>query len=129
MDPITISAVVAALLPAAADGVRGLISKVTGGAGAQPQNVGEAVQLMTADTARLDALARIEGNAESYRWVAAIRQLQRPVIAATVTVAWVVVTLGTYDDFTRDMTQAAASSVWFYLFGERFYMGVKGQKR
>lgn len=129
MDPITIGAVVSALLPAAADGVRGIIAKFTGGAGAQPQNVGEVVQLMQAETSRLDALARIEGSAESYKWVAAVRQLQRPVIAAAVTGAWCVVQLGGYDDFAKDAVNAAASSVWFYLFGERFYLGVKGQKR
>jgi len=124
-----IPAILTALLPAAADGVRGLIGKFTDNAGARPQNIGEAVQLMDADTRRLQTIASLEGNAESYKWVAAIRQLQRPVICGVVTTAWFVVSLGAYDDFAKETVGQATQLVWFYLFGERGYMALKGAKK
>lgn len=131
MDPITLGTILTALAPAAVDGLRGLFAKVTGSAGGQPQNVGEAIQLMDAEGRRMDQIAKLEGSAETYKWVAAVKQLQRPVIVAIVTLAWFVVNMvpGTYDDFIRQNVQAATSSVWFYLFGERVYFALKGQKR
>jgi hypothetical protein len=131
MDPITLGTILTALAPAAVDGLRGLFAKVTGSAGGQPQNVGEAIQLMDAEGRRLQTLSQLEGSAETYKWVAAVRQMQRPVIVALVTLAWVIVNLApeTYDDFTQATVAAAAQSVWFYLFGERVYFQLKGQKK
>lgn len=129
MDPFSITTIATALLPAAADAIRGAVGWFTGGAGAKPQNVSEAIQLSDAETRRFQALQAADGTQESYKWVAAIRQLQRPFIAAIVTVAWCVVQLGEYDDFARDTVTIAASHVWFYLFGERAYLGLRGAKK
>jgi hypothetical protein len=49
-----------ALLPALTDGVRGIFAKFTKGAGGNPVNVAERIQLMQAETARLQALAEID---------------------------------------------------------------------
>ena len=57
-----LSLVLPALVPAFADGVRGLFARLTGGAGAQPQSVGEAIQLMEAQTARVKALAELDAS-------------------------------------------------------------------
>ena len=110
------------MIPAAADGVRALINRFTGGAGAAPSNPDEAIRLMEADTARLAALAKIEGTGVTYLWVEAVRKLQRPVMGAAAVSAYVVamhtdVEAGTVAEL-GDWVQA----YFFYLFGERTYM-------
>ncbi len=131
MDPITLTTMLTAFAPALIDGARGIFAKITGSAGGQPQNVGEVIQLMDAEGRRLSTLAQMEGTGETYKWVVAVRQLQRPAIVAMVTLAWVVVNLApqTYDDFTKATVAAAAQSVWFYLFGERVTFALKGMKK
>lgn len=124
-----VEAIIPALIPVASDGMRALINKLTGGAGAKPANVGEVVTLMEAETKRLEALAKIDQTgANVSAWVNNIRALQRPV-AATMIIGgylgsfWLVTdqaitaNLGTY-----------AQMVTFYLFGDRTYMYMrKGQ--
>ena len=56
-----LTTLVPSLIPAFADGVRGIFQRLTGGAGAKPANVGEAISLMKADTERLQALAQLAG--------------------------------------------------------------------
>ena len=55
------SLILPALVPAVADGFRGIVAKFTGGAGGQPQNVEERVKLMEAEAAKLQALAALDG--------------------------------------------------------------------
>jgi hypothetical protein len=131
IETLLATTILPALLPAAADGIRGIIAKFTGGAGANPQTVEEYIKLQDANNKRLELLANLEGQGETYKWVEAIRKLQRPVVVFTTLATWVVVFLNpqTYDDFTRDVVQASASSVWFYLFGERGYMAIKAVKK
>ena len=45
--------VLPALLPALGDGIRGVFAKITGGAGGNPNNVNESIQLMQPETERL----------------------------------------------------------------------------
>lgn len=131
IETLLATTILPALLPAAADGVRGLIAKLTGGAGANPQTVDEYIRLQEANNKRLELLANLEGQGDTYKWVEAIRKLQRPVVVFTTLATWVIVFLNpkTYDDFTRDVVQSSASSVWFYLFGERGYMAIKTAKK
>ena len=131
LEAVIATTVLPALLPAAADGIRGLISRFTGGAGANPQNVDEVIKLRDSDNRRLELLSQLEGQGETYKWVEAIRKLQRPAVVAVTLVTWMIVFLNpqTYDDFTRDVVQASASSVWFYLFGERGYMAIKSARK
>ncbi len=127
LETVLATTVLPALLPAAADAVRGLIAKFTGGAGSNPQTVDEVIKLRDSDNRRLELLAQLDGQGETYKWVEAIRKLQRPTVVAVTLIVWSIVFLNpqTYDDFTRDVVQASASSVWFYLFGERGYMAIK----
>ncbi|OUV96696.1 MAG: hypothetical protein CBD02_04575 [Candidatus Pelagibacter sp. TMED142] len=110
----------AALLPVATDGVRAVINRLTGGAGANPANIEERIALQEADTARLNALAALEQTGETYKWVEAVRALQRPTA--------VVIVLGCYTgarfalDVMPDDLVTFASAVTFYLFGERTNM-------
>lgn len=109
-----------ALIPVATDGVRAVINRLTGGAGANPANVQERIDLQNADTERLRALAALEQSGESYQWVNAVRALQRPVAVGVVLgcYAWARVALGIVPDDLVSLTGA----VTFYLFGERTNM-------
>ena len=49
-----------ALVPAFTDAVRGIIAKITGGAGGQPQNVEERIQLMQAEAQKIQAMAALD---------------------------------------------------------------------
>ena len=69
-----LSLVIPALIPALADGIRGVFGKLTGGAGAKPQNVEEQIKLMAAENERLKALAELDKPAENISpWVADLR--------------------------------------------------------
>ena len=115
------------LIPVAVDGVRGLINKLTGGAGAKPSNPADVVKLMEAETKRLQALANLEGTGQTYKWVEAVRKLQRPFygLASLVMYMWAI-------SSDVDAATTAEISQWvqmfgFYLFGDRTYMYLKGK--
>lgn len=120
------------LFPAVADGVRGLFNKMTGFAGAKPANVAEVVQLMQADTARLQSLAALDqpsGNVS--QWVANIRALQRPLAVVLIIVGYL---YGLYaadhlPPATLEGLSQYAQMVTFYLFGDRSYMYLKGASK
>jgi hypothetical protein len=113
-------------MPAIGDGLRGAIAKLTGSAGAQPQNIGEVIQLMNAEVERLKVLAQLDSGGETYRWVEAIRKLQRPLIAMVVLIAWALAAIGGYGgQVALDITTQLAQIVFSYLFGERAYLATK----
>lgn len=119
MDPVTI---LAALLPVASDGIRGLVTKWTGGAGAKPANVEEAVRLIDADISRMKALAELDRPENTSVWVNDVRALQRPAAVALVIVSWLGIGLLSTDPQLIDISGNLAASVVFYLFGDRTYM-------
>lgn len=116
-----------AIIPALTDSVRGVVAKFTGGAGAQPQNVAEAVTLMEAQTRRLEAMAALDKPAgEVSRWVSDARAIFRYAAILLIFIftaaavagsapAWVVVVL-------LDMCGASMS----FIIGERMYLKFKG---
>jgi hypothetical protein len=114
------------------DGARGLINMWTGGAGAKPANAQEAVSLIDADIRKMEAIAKLDAvHGDVSMWVSNIRALQRPVSAAVVLLSWGIV-LGIYGDANIDTTinivSNLASSVIFYLFGDRTYMHFKKER-
>jgi hypothetical protein len=131
MDPITLLTLFA---PALIDGARGLISKVTGNAGAKPANVDEVVQLMKAkdesaktDVERLKALHELENVGEVSTWVNNVRAMQRPTVVALVLMTWVAsMFVGMPVELVEGITNMA-SVVISYLFGERTYLKFKSK--
>lgn len=118
-----------ALLPAASDAIRGLVSRLTNGAGARPQNVDEEIRLMEAQTARLQALAELDRPAGNIsQWVADLRASFRYIAAGVVIVAAVSTLYITVDIELADITWQAAQSVWAFLFGDRMYSYIKRGK-
>ena len=120
MDPITI---LASLLPLVIDGGKALISKVTGGT-PPITSADDFIKIQDADVRRLEAIAKLDvPTGDVSRWVNDVRAMQRPTVVAIVLLAWVytVATSGQHIDLVSNM----ASSVFFYLFGERGLMYVK----
>jgi len=120
-----LESLIPALLPVATDGIRGLLNKVTGGAGAKPANVGEVVTLMDAETKRLEALAKIDNADGVSQWVSNIRAMQRPVVSFAVIAAYIgAIAANAETDVVNNIGQYA-QMVTFYLFGDRTYMYMK----
>lgn len=120
-----------ALLPALTDGVRGLLARVSGGAGAKPQNVAEVIQLMQADTDRLKTLAQLDVPTGSISlWVADVRALQRPVACLLVIGGYIVAVhaSGKLPAGVLDSLGSYAQMVTFYLFGDRSYAALKANR-
>lgn len=112
------------LVPMFADGVRGVIAKLTGSAGANPQNVDEAIKLMNAETAKMQALAVLDSpSANVSKWVADLRASTRYIIAILVVInALLVVYVPGIPETYVELSTTLAGSVWSFLFGERMYI-------
>jgi len=121
-----LSLVIPALIPALADGIRGVFGKLTGGAGAKPQTVEEQIKLMAAENERLKALAELDRPAENISpWVADLRASFR-YIAGGLIILGAVSTL--YAPVAQDVQEAVwnlAGSVFAFLFGDRMYLKFK----
>jgi hypothetical protein len=119
-----------ALVPALTDGVRGVIAKFTGGAGAQPQNVAEAIQLMQAQTARVQALAELDRLPDgASKWVVNLRGAFRYVVCGGLVGGAVT---GVYLDvnpaFLLVLCDMAGASMSF-IIGERMYINLRGASK
>lgn len=125
-----LATILPALIPAASDGIRAAINRVTGGAGSMPKNVAEAIDLMKADTERLQVLQQLDAAGNVSAWVANLRALQRPALATWILVAYIAALLGLGDPQASTVDQLAqlAGMVTFYLFGDRTYSAMKGGK-
>lgn len=124
------SALLTTLLPALitpmADGLRGAISRWTGGAGAKPQNVNEAIKLMEAKTERLRALADLDKPAGNISpWVANLRASSRYIAAFMVILNGCGQAAWGSDPATVALSITMAESGFFFLFGDRVYLHLK----
>ncbi len=124
-----LTTLVPALGPAVVDGVRGLIARITGGAGAAPQNMDERIRLMDAETKKLEALSKLDFPSGSVSpWVADLRGAGRWICA----ILTLCVTFGTAIGDPRnpnlEFLAGLSQSVWFWLFGEKVYLRFGGRK-
>lgn len=126
--PALLSLLLPALVPVASDAIRGIVGKLTGGSGAQPQNVAEAVQLMQAETERLKALAELDKPAENIsQWVSNLRASFRYISAGLIILAAVVSLYTPVPPEYVGLIWDAAGSVFSFIFGERLYMKLRGK--
>ncbi|HEX7890290.1 MAG TPA: hypothetical protein VF522_13095 [Ramlibacter sp.] len=122
MDPITI---LTALLPLVMEGGKYAVQKWLAPESVKPGTFLEFLQLRQLELDQFKAMQG--GDGESYRWVAAVRQLQRPAVVVGVVGTWCVqAAAGEVSPMVANM----ASSVSFYLFGDRtlFYVAGKASK-
>ena len=123
-----VSLILPALVPAFADGARGLIAKFTGGAGGQPQNITERIELMKAEAEKLQALAALDSpTGEHSKLIIDIRASFRYVIISSIMIFTAVVVFNpdivgaTVVAVCLDMTGACMS----FVIGERMYLSLK----
>ena len=131
--PALLALLLPALVPALADGLRGIFSWATGGAGMRPQNVDEAIKLMSADVEKLKALALLDQPAANISpWVANLRASFRYLAGGLIIIA----TMGmvgakgygvAVPDSSLDFFQQLSGSVFAFLFGDRMYSHFKGK--
>lgn len=126
--------IIPALIPAAADGLRGVFAWLTGSRGAQPQNVDEIIKLQQADTEHLRALAELDKpSGEISKWVADLRASFRYIAAGIIVVLECALVVGvmydpTLDEMTTAFTNNIFAPVWSFIFGERMYSHMKNGK-
>ena len=116
-----------ALIPALTDGVRGIFAKFTKGAGGNPVNVTERIQLMQAETARLQALAEIDKpSGEPSRWVTDLRSSFRYVAIILIWLATIaaVFTPTIPEAITLIMLDLSGACMSFVI-GERMYLTLR----
>lgn len=116
-----------ALIPALTDGVRGIFAKFTKGAGGTPQNVSERINLMQAETARLQALAEIDKPiGEPSRWVTDLRASFRyiAIVIIWLTTIAAVFTPTVPEAITLIMLDLSGACMSFVI-GERMYLTLR----
>jgi hypothetical protein len=116
-----------ALLPALTDGVRGIFAKFTGGAGGTPQNVTERIQLMQAESSRLQALAEIDKPiGEPDKWVTNLRSSFRYIAIIIIWLATVsaVFTPTVPEAITLILLDLSGACMSFVI-GERMYLTLR----
>lgn len=123
-----LSLILPALVPAFADGARSLIAKFTGGAGGQPQNMKERIELMKAESEKLQALAALDTpTGEPSKWIINLRASFRYVIISSIMIFTAIVVFNadvvgtTVVAVFLDMTGACMS----FVIGERMYLTLK----
>ena len=129
--PALLALLLPAFLPVVADGLRGLFSWFTGGTGAKPQNVEEAIKLMEAEAKKLAALAELDRPAgDISRWVADLRASFRYLAAGIIILATVLAIFAQGAGLPIDITVLDAllqlsGSVFSFIFGDRLYFHLK----
>ena len=128
MDPLTLLALFG---PAIKDGAMALIKKWTGDAAGKPANATELIQLMEAESRQLEARIKA-GDTEgaTYPWIIGVIKLQRPIIVYLTVISFLTMAVLSYNGFTyqnnaMEMVCNMASTVIFWLFGERYNMKVQ----
>jgi hypothetical protein len=124
-----LSLIFPALVPVFTDGVRGVFARITGGAGGQPQNVAERVQLMEAEAQKLQAMSALDGTVtgQPAQWIVDLRASFRYVIISAILLFTGVIVF--YPNIVGasviavflDMSGACMS----FVIGERMYLSIK----
>ncbi|MCM3565920.1 hypothetical protein [Hydrogenophaga intermedia] len=120
MEPIT---ALAALLPLGIEAGKAAIQRWLAPEQVKPVDFGQLLELRRID---LEQFKAMQGGGESYRWVAAVRELQRPVFSAGVLAVWA--WQASQGEPAQDVVNMA-SAVGFYLFGDRTLFYVKGRAK
>lgn len=122
MDPVTLATVFTSFIPALSYAFKRVVDYNTGGA--TPSNVSEVVAEKQADVDQLKAIAALDAVGPVSTWVANVRALMRPIVVSVVLINWTALTLGLIhvDLQLYVITANVASSVMFYLFGDRSLM-------
>lgn len=122
-DPITL---VAGLVPLVMEAGKAAINRWIAPDQIKPTTVEDYEKIKETDLKMYQAITQADSGGETYKWVEAIRKMQRPFVVVVVLSAWAYChATGTAGAEIDNM----ASVIGFYLFGERtmFYMGKSGR--
>lgn len=125
-----LSLILPALVPAVADGIRGVFTRLTGGAGSQPANVDEEIKLMQAQTERLKAVAELDKpTGPISAWVADLRASFR-YVACGIIILWAIVLslVPGVEAGIRELSFDLAGSAFSFIFGDRMYLKLRSSK-
>lgn len=114
-----------ALVPALSDAVRAAVAKLSGGGVATPRTVAEHIQLMQAQTARLQALAELDkpGGTIS-QWVADLRASFRYLAVGAIELSAVLAVFAGYDGPGMAVLLDLAGAGMSFIIGERMYLAL-----
>ena len=125
--PALLTFLLPALAPALTDAVRVLMAKISGTSAADPKTPADKIALMQAETARLEALAKLDAPiGEPAQWVVNVRATFR---YAAVTVIWIIAACALFIIPTHPLTAVLldmCGATLSFIIGERFYLKVKG---
>jgi len=132
--------VLPALLPAVADGLKGVFQKFFGGT--KPVNVDEQIKLMQAETEKLRVIAELDKPSDKISvWVADLRASFRYLAAGFILISTMMFVAFYFFLVTNDPKNVAlvtlmpvldillqlSASVFSFMFGDRLYLGLKGR--
>lgn len=127
-----LSMILPALVPAVADGLRGVFRKFTGAEPAEPRDIGERIKLIEAGTERLKAMAELDRpHGEISRWVADMRASFRYLLAGLIvsaalgTGAYVALVMPEQRAEVFAALNEMAASAFSFIFGDRMYRSLK----
>jgi hypothetical protein len=122
IDPVSITTILSSLLPSIGYAFKRIVDYKTGGR--KPSNSSEEVASREADVKLLEAIAKLDAAEGASKWVVNVRAMQRPLVVFVVLINWTLMTLGIVPVDLQMYVIVAnlASSVMFYLFGDRTLM-------
>lgn len=115
-----------ALVPVLSDAIRGIVARVTGGAGAVPQNIDEKIRLMSAEVERIKALAELDAPSENIStWVADLRGSFRYLAVSGIVLATLGGVFAGIDPIALAMLLDMTGASMSFIIGERMYLGLR----
>lgn len=119
--------VLPAILPAAVDGIKNLITKFTGGF--RPTNIDEQIKLDNANVERLKALSQLDNPfGTPSQWVVDLRASFRYIAAGIAVFAAIVTLFVPVTDVVREQALVWGMGAFSFIFGERMYLGFTTRK-
>lgn len=115
-----------ALVPVLSDAIRGIVARLTGGAGAVPQNIDEKIRLMAAEVERIKALAALDAPSENIStWVADLRGSFRYLAVSGIVLATLGGVFAGIDPVALGMLLDMTGASMSFIIGERMYLGLR----
>ncbi len=124
-----VATLIPALIPSVIDAIKSLFGKLTGIDPAAPKSVAEVIQLMTADTEKLKALALLDAPVgQPSQWVVDLRASFRYIAVGFVILSTVIFNFVPdryYNAQTDAFMRQICGSAVFFILGDRVNLSLK----
>lgn len=115
--------ILAGLIPLITHAGNAAINKYIAPEAFKPTSISEWVTMQETQIKLFTAINSADGNQETYKWVAAVKQLQRPIVATVVVLTW---SASLIWHFNTDAINNFAGGIGFYLFADRTLFNFTG---